>query len=115
MNIEIRAAEIEQIDDHIQPDEIGGMSDHASATDLVGSSREREAGWLAREMITHYDRVARDANAWPWDITRPVAGQYEEWLIAEQGRHDVAASVARHAEIEESQPFVSWPPNTGTP
>lgn len=38
------------------------------------------AGWLAREIATHDDRETRDATAWPWDPTRPVAGQYEEWL-----------------------------------
>jgi hypothetical protein len=64
------------------------------------------------------------ADAWPWDPSRPVAGQYEEYLermrpawtastdaqpaldagahIAEQTRHDVAASVARHAEVDEA-------------
>lgn len=43
-------------------------------------------------------------DAWPWDPTRPVAGQYEEWVarIAEQTRHDVAASVARHAEVDDA-------------
>lgn len=67
-----------------------------------------------------------DTRDWSWDHTRPVAGQYEEHLertcrvdygeedalrdplvtkrnaelIAEQARHDVAASVARHADLE---------------
>jgi hypothetical protein len=49
-------------------------------------------------------------DVWPWDPTRPVAGQYEEHLermrlsgerIAEQTRHDVAASVVRHEELHE--------------
>lgn len=33
------------------------------------------AGWLARELATHDDRETRDASAWGWDPTRPIAGQ----------------------------------------
>jgi len=43
------------------------------------------AGYLARELATHDVSDQRDANAWPWDPTRPVAGQYEEQLVAEPG------------------------------
>ena len=38
------------------------------------------AGFLARELVTHDDRETRDLSAWPWDPSRPIAGQYEEWL-----------------------------------
>ena len=41
---------------------------------------KRLSGYLARELFTHDDLESRDATAWPWDPTRPIAGQYEEWL-----------------------------------
>ena len=36
------------------------------------------AGWLAREIATHDDREARDANAWPWDPTRTIADRWSD-------------------------------------
>lgn len=36
------------------------------------------SGWLWSELRTHDARDERDADAWPWDPSRPVAGQYEE-------------------------------------
>lgn len=72
-----------------------------------------DAGWLAREMATHDDREARDrdASAWPWDPTRPLADQYPSVIrerlksaaddfLREQTRRDVAALDAPHAEFE---------------
>lgn len=63
-------------------------------------------------------------NGWPWDSSCPVAGQYEAYcaklakaraanravaharlevgdhaIIADQGRHDVAAAAVRHADL----------------
>lgn len=129
-----------------------GMSYHGfDCVEIVGTrSRFKpktvddfDAGWLCREMWTHDKREERDACAWTWNISRPIAGQYEEWLarewlvseserasdveaaadficnpsplmmdaqearLAEQTRHDVAASVARHATLPESLDAVS--------
>lgn len=85
---------------------------------LVGTAWR--AGWLASEIWS-----SPHSGGWPWDPTRPVAGQYEEHLlhnevsifaprgsigelydtiattggevrVTEQTRHDIAASVVRH-------------------
>ncbi|HEU4727733.1 MAG TPA: hypothetical protein VFT22_07585 [Kofleriaceae bacterium] len=82
VRIEIRAAEL-AIGWKENPGIIGpliantregwGWEDHEKESD---DDVANHAGWLARE-ITMYDR---DRDAWPWDPTRPVAGQYEEWL-----------------------------------
>lgn len=110
-----------------------GHMDDQDPPSLVGITWR--AGWLGREMscadIHSTDPTTHDQEAWPWDPTRPVAGQYEEHLaslgdalskldaapvrdeharadikkwtaertdarVAEQTRHDVAASVVRH-------------------
>jgi len=36
---------------------------------------DQEPGWLAREIATHDDRAARDADAPDWDVARPIADQ----------------------------------------
>lgn len=36
------------------------------------------SGWLALEMSSHDGHEARDAAAWPWDVTRPIAEQEGE-------------------------------------
>jgi len=57
------------------------------------------------EGVAQVGEFADAHNDWPWDPTRPLAGQYEEWQarIAEQTRHDVAASVVRHAQVDEAK------------
>lgn len=81
VQIEIRAAEIAVELTSGNPVctvyERGGLGAYAAG--CTPSSRGH-AGWLAREIMTHNDREYRDADAWPWDPSRPVAGQYEEWL-----------------------------------
>lgn len=37
------------------------------------------AGWLAREMSPIAFLGDHDVAAWPWDPTRSIAGQFEEW------------------------------------
>jgi len=88
-----------------------GWDAHADG-DVI--STHEASGWLAREIYTHDDRETRDADGWPWDPSQPVAGQYEEYVraaagrlltgveprITEQTRHDVAASVVRHADVQ---------------
>lgn len=65
-----------------------GFLDHADDADppeLVGPGWR--AGWLARELATH-----GDADAWLWDPTEPVAGQYEQ---LEETRRELDAQAAR--------------------
>lgn len=125
VQVEIRAAKI-VLDPHgASPAELNGVFVHSAMANHAPYSTASLVGWLARELETHDYRDTRDADAWPWDPSRPVAGQYESWLasrdrltrevgdawiararehearIAEQTRHDVAAAVARHAAIEE--------------
>lgn len=58
-----------------------GWIDHQYDSGPVGFvGTTWRADWLAREMFTHDEREFRDANAWPWDPSRPVAGQFEEWV-----------------------------------
>lgn len=79
-------------------------SDRLDGEDLHGWS----AAWLAREIRAFDSFEFQRDDEWPWDPTRPVAGQYEEWLVAQQTRHDVAASVVRHAEAyDDTMPTVS--------
>jgi hypothetical protein len=126
VQVEIRAAELEPAMNggagRVSWDERDGARHHAEQVGLNGSSEL--PGWLAREIATHDDRETRDADAWAWDITRPVAGQYEEQRrihqdvvaalaetdarVTEHTRHGGSASVARHAdlddEIDDDQP-----------
>lgn len=75
--------------------------------------RDYWAGWLARDIAAGVAFTRDESDAWWWDPSRPIAGQYEEHaahqaagdaqieaLIDEQTRHDVAASVVRHSELE---------------
>lgn len=75
--------------------------DHEGAHRAEAESLEWLSGWLASEIDEHDDRDRRDSAAWPWDPTRPVAGQYEEWLA--RGDAKVAAMDAdAEAELEGS-------------
>lgn len=66
--------------------ETDGWLAHSFGLDVEDHGPDAEAGWLARELATHGDRTARDLLAWPWDASRPVAGQYEEWLMSPLGK-----------------------------
>lgn len=118
VQIEIRASELEPVMSggvgRVSWAEHDGVRHHAKGADLNGS--DELPGWLAAELATHEEREARDAYAWAWDIKRLIAAQDDPWmrpnehdlraagLIAEQTRHDVAAAVARHADLpSESQ------------
>lgn len=83
VRVEIRAAEI-AASKRGEPgylrgeSEVSGWTDHWMCGDLMDEEPwEWAAGWISREISTHDDREARDAPAWPWDPTRPLAGQYE--------------------------------------
>lgn len=80
--------------------EIDGWGAHCSRGDLVGPLAdlirpEFDAGWLACEMTMHEIHEERDAHAWPWDPTRPLAGQYEEW---ERAAEIEATTPSRHLD-----------------
>lgn len=114
VRVEMRAAELDlwySADDlsvgDFSPLERDGWSMHCTHGDLVGTlstviADHVEAGWLACETAMHDGRDMRDADAWSWDTSQPIADQkIEEKLsrLAEQTRHDVAASVVRHAML----------------
>ena len=98
---EIRAAELEAwavVDELDLPaagaleHECDGWLMHCRGGDLLGPLAHTvrsavDAGWLACEMSRHEERGERDAGAWTWDPTRPVAGQYAEWLLAQVTPH----------------------------
>lgn len=63
----------------LSPDVRRGWDAHFMDSDppFLGGISWR-AGWLAREIATHDDRDQRDADAWSWDISRPLAEQFAE-------------------------------------
>lgn len=109
VQVEIRAAELDawyvvddlsaSQEDGWSDSEVDGWRAHCDPSDLVGDPamvqaiRHRfDAGWLACEMTLHEVRDEVDPDAWPWDPTRPVAGQYEEWLDAQAEREEARAA-----------------------
>lgn len=93
VRVEMRAAEIPGMARGVPgeisgEDEVSGWLDHFTRADIWSDEDPQKwhAGWLAHEMqdvrITTPESVNHDANAWPWDPSRPVAGQYEQWLRA---------------------------------
>lgn len=79
--VEIRAASLSS-----DPLETGTHEENSDWWAHPNDERDADAtfqtaGYLARELATHDDRETRDADAWPWDVSRPVAGQYEEWIV----------------------------------
>ena len=79
-----------------------GFANHSKQLDSVSAWPPRHrsgvdwwSGWLLRELATHDDRETRDANAWAWDLSRPLAEQ-----LAETARDDAAAD----AMVDDGQP-----------
>jgi hypothetical protein len=65
-----------------------GWTDHlngAIAEPLDGEPADSQwhAGWLAREIATQDVRESRDADAWAWDTSRPLAEQLAETADAD--------------------------------
>lgn len=52
-------------------------------------------GWLLREIASHDALSDRDADAWAWDISRPLAEQFAETV-----RDDAAADAMVHVTPE---------------
>lgn len=80
VQLEIRAAQYDCDPDTMDFDTMQGWIGHSCKTDPSPTAEITawHIGWLARELSTHRELETRDANAWPWDPTRSVAGQYEE-------------------------------------
>lgn len=76
-------------------------------------------GWHIGYLARH--AVADDGTGWEWDVTRPVAGQFEEWLQAKQYTQDKALRREAYkanepARVAARAIFDSWPDdNTPTP
>jgi hypothetical protein len=68
--------------------EKSGILEHPESYPL-NPSTSYWSGWLSSEIATPDERATRDADAWPWDPSRPVDWQYEEWIAA--GRPKCAA------------------------
>lgn len=78
VRVEMRAAELEHREEWapISWDEAHGMNIHSGfARGNSPMSSGHYSGLIARELSTHDDRETRDASAWPWDPTRPIADQ----------------------------------------
>lgn len=93
VRIEIRAAELEETD-HWEPRRISmrerwGFEDHADPDSETEDAPEYmategwAAGWLSREIETAHRAGSRDATAWAWDISRPIAEQLAETAASE--------------------------------
>lgn len=105
VRVEMRAAEIPGMARGVPgeisgEDEVSGWIDHFTRADIWSDEDPQKwhAGWLAHEMqdvrITTPESVNHDADAWPWDPTRPIAGQYELHAQAEVEERRAAANTA---------------------
>lgn len=104
--IEMRAAELEDTE-HWGPIDVSnrerwGIEDHQrdDSSDDHGYALTGEyiAGFLSAEIESHGSSATRDASAWSWDISRPIAEQ-----LAETARVDAASALdLRHVEAYES-------------
>lgn len=86
VHLEMRAAVLEDTDHwgplHVSIRERWGIEDHhrddSSDGDEYVSTDEYLAGWLSSELESHDVSAIRDASAWAWDISRPIAAQLAE-------------------------------------
>lgn len=46
----------------------------------LGHADENTWAWSRRRLFNAASVDHADADAWPWDVSRPVAGQFEEWV-----------------------------------
>lgn len=103
VRVEIRAAEIAACDGaRMSEVEARGYGVHPFSDEHPGFNMEGAwsppwlAGWMASEIDSRdlFD-VEYDAHSWPWNPTRPVAGQYEEW---ERAAEIEATTPSRHLD-----------------
>lgn len=84
VRIEIRAAELESASEELTDREWeGATTSPDSVCHCESHGADWEAGYLLAEMVGHSRREERDEFRWTWDHTRPVSGQYEEWLTSQ--------------------------------
>jgi hypothetical protein len=77
-------------------DEASGNCDHFTGGDLDDEDPLRWiAGWLSAEIRSHDRRELRDATAWAWDTSRPLAEQF-----AETAADDAAAEALEDDESD---------------
>lgn len=105
VQVEMRAAEIERVSaEEIGAPPVGftanedfGWDMHMAPAEYTHSVHfaKRAAGYLARELATHDDRETRDADAWPWDPSRPIAEQQDEIADNTPMRAGAASYVGR--------------------
>lgn len=87
VRVEMRAAELEETD-HWEPDNVSTMERWGfEDAETPGADPDESqhvdspqwlAGWLSLEIERFDDRDKRDADAWAWDISRPLAEQFAE-------------------------------------
>lgn len=92
VRIEMRAAELEETEywkpARVLTAERWGWEDHGDPESTAEDEEEYTAtsqwaaGWLSGE-LERFEREICDVDTWSWDPTRPVAGQYDEWLAAQ--------------------------------
>lgn len=91
---------------------LGALTPHAGHAEVVPQPRwfrseeaDYWAGWLAREIATHDEQADLLPPADPIGLADTADGgpSLVPDVIAEQTRHDVAASVARHADLETAR------------
>lgn len=89
--------------------EVDGWRAHCSDSDLVGSPSmsqairpDFDAGWLACELTMHDVRETRDATAWAWDISRPIAEQLAETTADDAAAGAPAVELLRELDDERA-------------
>jgi hypothetical protein len=112
VQIEMRAAELERASAEGWPGRCPGIAttaedwgwyDHLNRVVTEPSAGEPadsqwRAGYLAREIATHDDRETRDATAWAWDTSRPLAEQ----LAGASARDELAKRLLREIHDEDA-------------
>ncbi|TMQ04650.1 MAG: hypothetical protein E6J90_50925 [Deltaproteobacteria bacterium] len=100
--IELRAASMDYGDSvPWTDDELRGWDMHCAGEDATPANDGEECGYLARELATHDDRDDRDAEAWPWGVTRPIAEQppvATESMVGSEPKDADPAEGTEHAD-----------------
>jgi hypothetical protein len=99
------------VDDHVPPDEMGAAK--WAAVYMTPYQRDaRLAGRLPPDLDVYdceselgFVWVLHDPpGVWPWDPSRPVAGQYEEFLRAQEAERAGARNDERVDYVESNSP-----------
>jgi hypothetical protein len=111
VQIEMRAAELEDTEHwgpaYVAISERWGFADHrhddGRTYEGQSSTAAYEAGFLAAEIESHEVRDHRDATAWSWDISRPIAEQLAAADDAGEAQ-DAANTAALVADLDARGP-----------